>query len=111
MIEKGEVQGGISEHLTQADRDKGYRLACKAGVSQDVVIRIPVESAVDISALMRKTPRRTAVIQQMDLEDIKHQGLLCAPYGETLLGAASAGCGRQSARYQPPGQLPAHSAQ
>ncbi len=85
MIEKGEVQGGISEHLTQADRDKGYRLACRAEVSQDVVIRIPVESAVDISALMRKTPRRTAGIQQMDLEDIKHQGLFVPPMEKLYL--------------------------
>jgi uncharacterized 2Fe-2S/4Fe-4S cluster protein (DUF4445 family) len=62
-------KGGSREHLDQQDREKGYRLACKAQLTEDVVIRIPVESAVDTSALMRtRSPRRTARIQQMDFE-------------------------------------------
>ena len=44
-------------------------------MTEDVVIRIPVESAIDASVLRRKTPRHTARIKQMDLEDIKEQGL------------------------------------
>jgi uncharacterized 2Fe-2S/4Fe-4S cluster protein (DUF4445 family) len=85
MIEQGRVEGGISEHLSQKDRDKGYRLACKAQVGEDVVIRIPVESAIDTSALMRKSPRRTAHIQQMDLDDIKEQGLFVPPMEKLYL--------------------------
>ncbi|MEJ2157084.1 MAG: ASKHA domain-containing protein [Desulfobacteraceae bacterium] len=85
LVEQGEVQGGISEHLSAEDRDKGYRLACKAQVSQDVVIRIPVESAIDTSALLRKTPRQTARIQQMDLGEIKEQGLFVPPMEKLYL--------------------------
>ncbi len=85
LVEQGEVQGGISEHLSAEDRDKGYRLACKAQVSQDVVIRIPVESAIDTSALLRKTPRQTARIQQMDLDEIKEQGLFVPPMEKLYL--------------------------
>ncbi len=85
LIENGQVQGGISEHLSTEDRDKGYRLACKAQVSEDVVIRIPVESAIDTSALQRKSPRQTARIQQMDLEDIKEQGLFVPPMEKLYL--------------------------
>ncbi len=85
LIEQGHVEGGISEHLSHEDRDKGYRLACKALVVQNVTIRIPVESAVDTSALMRKSPRRTARIQQMDLEDIKEQGLFVPPMEKLYL--------------------------
>ena len=79
MIEQGRVEGGISEHLSQEDRDKGYRLACNTNVVEDVVVRIPVESAIDTSALLRKSPRQTARIQQMNLDDIKEQGLFVPP--------------------------------
>ncbi len=85
LIEQGDVHGGISEHLSPEDREKGYRLACKAEVSEDVVIRIPVESAIDTSALLRKTPRQTARIQQMDLDDIKEQGLFVPPMEKLYL--------------------------
>jgi uncharacterized 2Fe-2S/4Fe-4S cluster protein (DUF4445 family) len=85
IIEQGSIEGGISEHLSREDRDKGYRLACKAHVAEDVVIRIPVESAIDTSALLRKTPRRTARIQQMDLDDIKEQDLFVPPMEKRYL--------------------------
>ena len=32
MIEEGTVEGGITEKLSQEDRDKGYRLACQTAV-------------------------------------------------------------------------------
>jgi uncharacterized 2Fe-2S/4Fe-4S cluster protein (DUF4445 family) len=85
IVEQGTIEGGLSEHLDQQDREKGYRLACKAQLTEDVVIRIPVESAVDTSALMRKSPRRTARIQQMDLEDIKEQELFVPPMEKLYL--------------------------
>jgi uncharacterized 2Fe-2S/4Fe-4S cluster protein (DUF4445 family) len=84
-IEQGSLEGGISEHLSQEDRDKGYRLACKARVHQDVVVRIPVESAIDTSALLRRTPRSTARIKQMDFSDIKEQGLFVPPMEKIYL--------------------------
>jgi uncharacterized 2Fe-2S/4Fe-4S cluster protein (DUF4445 family) len=85
MVEQGNVEEGISEHLSREDRDKGYRLACKALVGEDVVIRIPVESAIDTSALLRKTPRQTARIKQMNLDDIKEQGLFVPPMEKLYL--------------------------
>lgn len=85
MVEQGNVEGGISEHLSREDRDKGYRLACKALVGEDVVVRIPVESAIDTSVLLRKTPRRTARIKQMNLDDIKEQGLFVPPMEKLYL--------------------------
>ncbi len=76
LVEEGQVSGGISEKLSQEDKDKGYRLACLTEVQSDLTIRIPVESAVDASVLnLAATPRRTAHIQQVDLEDFKEQGL------------------------------------
>ena len=80
LIESGEVEGGISEKLSRADLDKGYRLACLARVQSDLKVRIPVESSVDASALdLRRTPRKTARIKAFDFEKLKHEGLFLPP--------------------------------
>ena len=80
IVEAGTVQGGFSEQWSPADREKGYRLACRSTVTGDVTIRVPVESSIDTSVLRQQTvPRRTARIQQMDLDDLKEQGLFLPP--------------------------------
>ncbi len=80
IVETGQVEGGLSEQLSPADREKGYRLACRSTITQDVVVRVPVESAVDASVLSKRyIPRRTAKIRQMDLNDLKEQGLFLPP--------------------------------
>ena len=80
IVETGEVEGGLSEQLNPADREKGFRLACRSTITQDVVVRVPVESAIDASVLSQHyVPRRTATIQQMDLNDLKEQGLFLPP--------------------------------
>ena len=80
IVEQGVVDGGSSEQLTHEDHEKGYRLACRATISGDASVRVPVESAIDASVLKKSyVPRRTARIQQMDLEDLKEQGLFLPP--------------------------------
>jgi uncharacterized 2Fe-2S/4Fe-4S cluster protein (DUF4445 family) len=80
IVESGEVAGGLSDRLSPADREKGYRLACRSTISGDVTIRVPVESAVDASVLAKGyVPRRTARIQQMNLNDLKEKGLFLPP--------------------------------
>jgi uncharacterized 2Fe-2S/4Fe-4S cluster protein (DUF4445 family) len=80
QIEDGEVEGGITEKLSQQDVDDGYRLACQAAVVGDLTVRVPIESEVDASVLnLPATPRRTAHIQQVDLQDFKEKGLFLAP--------------------------------
>jgi uncharacterized 2Fe-2S/4Fe-4S cluster protein (DUF4445 family) len=80
IVETGAVDGGLSEQLSPADREKGVRLACRSTITQDVVVRVPVESAIDASVLSQRTvPRRTARIRQMDLNDLKEQGLFLPP--------------------------------
>ena len=51
IIEEGEVQGGISEKLSEQDREAGIRLACQATLANDVTIRITDESALNKDAL------------------------------------------------------------
>jgi len=80
LLEEGTVEGGISEKISQEDQDKGYRLACQAVVKNDLVVRIPVESALDASALRRHmTPRKTAHIREMNFDELKEKGLFVPP--------------------------------
>jgi uncharacterized 2Fe-2S/4Fe-4S cluster protein (DUF4445 family) len=75
IIEEGAVEGEPSDRISGEDRAKGYRLACKTAVHGDVKIRVPVESVIDASVLRRQSPRRTATVRQIGLDEIKQQGL------------------------------------
>jgi len=86
LLEEGEVENGVSEKLSQEDRDAGYRLACLSRVTQDLRVRVPVESELDASVLnLQATPRKTAAIKQVSLEDFKVQGLFLPPIEKKFL--------------------------
>ncbi len=86
IIEDGSVEGGITEKLSKEDIEKGYCQACLAAIQSDLVVRIPVESEVDISVLnLQKTPRRKAKIWEMNLEDLKEKGLFLPPVEKKYL--------------------------
>jgi uncharacterized 2Fe-2S/4Fe-4S cluster protein (DUF4445 family) len=86
MIEQGTVEGGVTEKLSQEDQDNGYRLACHAAVKGDLVVRIPVESTMDASALrMHKTPRKSAHIREYNFDELKEKGLFVAPVEKKFL--------------------------
>jgi len=79
-IEEGKVDGGMSEKISAQDQDKGFRLACQARVKSDLTVRIPVESAMDASALRTQmAPRKTAHIKEMNFDELKEKGLFVAP--------------------------------
>ncbi|MFH1154960.1 MAG: ASKHA domain-containing protein [Pseudomonadota bacterium] len=86
IVEKGDVDGGATERLSQDDRDKGYRLACLSKVRSDAVIRIPVESEIDASVLNRNTsPRHTARVREFDFNELKEKGLFIPPIEKKYL--------------------------
>jgi uncharacterized 2Fe-2S/4Fe-4S cluster protein (DUF4445 family) len=86
LIEDGTVEGGTSEKLSPQDQDQGYRLACQAVINSDLAVRIPVESAMDASVLRRHmTPRKTAHIREMNLDELKEKGLFVAPVEKKFL--------------------------
>jgi len=79
-IEEGAVDGGISEKLGDEDIGKGYRLACQSRINGPLKVRIPVESAVDAGVLnLKRSPRRTAKIREMDFDELKERGLFVPP--------------------------------
>ena len=86
LIEAGEVDGGVSEHLSEEDHAQGYRLACKASVISDLTVRIPVESEMETSRLNRQTgARHTAKAMHMDVEELKENGLFIPPVEKIYL--------------------------
>lgn len=86
LIESGEVAGGITEKLSQEDIDKGYRLACMSAINSDLMVRIPVESEIDKATLNRmETPRKTARIRTVNLDELKDKGLFVPPVEKKYL--------------------------
>jgi len=86
IIEDGKVEGGVTEKLDSEDIEKGYRQACLSGVVGDLVVRIPIDSEVDAGLLnLQKTPRRTAHIWEMNLEELKDKGLFMPPVEKKYL--------------------------
>jgi uncharacterized 2Fe-2S/4Fe-4S cluster protein (DUF4445 family) len=86
IIEQGSVEGGITEKLSFEDREKGYRLACQSIITGDVIVRIPVESEIDSTFLDKAaTARKTARITEMNLDDLKEQGLFTPPVEKKYL--------------------------
>jgi uncharacterized 2Fe-2S/4Fe-4S cluster protein (DUF4445 family) len=86
IVDSGTLEGGISEKLSKSDIEKGYRLACRSAVTSDLTVRIPVESSVDTAALnSQASARRTARIAEMNLDDLKEQGLFIPPVEKKYL--------------------------
>jgi len=86
IIEDGNVEGGITEKLSKEDLQKGYCQACSATVQSDLVVRIPIESEVDAGVLnLLTTPRQTARIWEMNLDELKEKGLFVPPVEKKYL--------------------------
>ncbi|ETR73341.1 MAG: Ferredoxin protein family [Candidatus Magnetoglobus multicellularis str. Araruama] len=79
LIEDGSIEDGISERLSQADIDHGYRLACKSIVRSDLVVRIPVESSIDTSVLNVTAKRQKATITERDTTILKESDQFLPP--------------------------------
>jgi len=86
ILEEGKVDGGISEKLNEEDISKGYRQACLSTIISDIVVRVPLESDIDAGVLnMQSTPRRAALIKEINLEDLKEKGLFIPPVEKKYL--------------------------
>ncbi len=73
-IEQGSVQGGISEQISAADAEAGVRQACLAVLREDVVVRVPVESALDKVALKALASGGASVAKLIGAEQLKAEG-------------------------------------
>lgn len=86
LIEQGSVEGGVSEHLSIEDQEKGYRLACLSRITSDLVVRIPVESEIDTSRLnLQAGARHTAKVIYSNIDDLREDGLFIPPVEKIYL--------------------------
>lgn len=86
LVEEGTIEGGVSEHLTQEDVRKGYRLACTSEVGSDLIIRIPVASQIDTGRLNIQThTRHTARSAFSNVDDLRQDGLFIPPVEKIYL--------------------------
>ncbi|MBT6751731.1 MAG: DUF4445 domain-containing protein [Desulfobacula sp.] len=86
MIDKGNVEGGISEHISKEDLEKGYRLACLSEVICDLVVRIPIESEIDTSRLNANAgSRHTAKVMYSNIDELRQDGLFIPPVEKIYL--------------------------
>ncbi|MCP4024429.1 MAG: DUF4445 domain-containing protein [Desulfobacteraceae bacterium] len=86
LVEKGNVEGGISEQLSAEDQAKGYRLACLSSVCSDLTIRIPVESEIDTSRLnVQAGSRHTAKAMDFNIDELRQEGLFIPPVEKIYL--------------------------
>lgn len=72
IIEKGEVENGISEKLDAEDIKNDIRLACLSIIKEDIDVRIPVESTADKS-IFTVRERKTANIKEIDFERLREK--------------------------------------
>jgi uncharacterized 2Fe-2S/4Fe-4S cluster protein (DUF4445 family) len=86
LIEQGEIEDGLSEYLSDEDKGKGYRLACRSKVKSDLVVRVPIESEVDTSRVnFRTSARQTAKETHFSVEQLKEEGLFIPPVEKIYL--------------------------
>jgi uncharacterized 2Fe-2S/4Fe-4S cluster protein (DUF4445 family) len=98
LLEEGTLAGGISEHLSDEDQKKGYRLACQSEIISDITIRIPVESQVDTSRLNAQSGGRyTAKAVYSDVDELRQDGLFIPPVEKIYLELAPAVIGDNQA--------------
>ncbi len=86
LIEDGEVTGGVSEKLSSAEREKGYRLACLSRVNSDLTVRVPVESETDTSRLNAMIGvRHKASAMDVNVDELREEGLFIPPVEKIYL--------------------------
>ncbi|MBT3368504.1 MAG: DUF4445 domain-containing protein [Nitrospina sp.] len=80
LIEEGEVEGGLSEQLSEEDQEKGYRMACLSTVHSNLTVRIPVESEIDTSFMNYQVGSRyTAAAMDFNIDELRQEGLFIPP--------------------------------
>ncbi len=76
----GNVDGGVSEKIPEADSRQGIRQACTAVVQSDVTIRLLDSSSLKSGQLGTEVPRRNrASIHQYDITELQEEGLFIPP--------------------------------
>jgi len=86
LLESGTLKGGRSEKLTEAKYEEGYRQACIATVTDDVTLRIPMESELDTGSMSTEVPiRHQARMHVFNINTLKEEGVFAPPIEKRVL--------------------------
>jgi uncharacterized 2Fe-2S/4Fe-4S cluster protein (DUF4445 family) len=87
ILDKGEVESPLSEHLSDPEYAMGFRLACQTRILGDLVVTIPPESQLDQKILNRERPRKGAgrVVSQIVADELRAKNLFHPPFGKKVI--------------------------
>ena len=85
-VEKGIVDGGISEKLTLEDIRKGYRQSCTSVVTEDTVVFIEDIAGLASGQLGTAVPERhRAIMHVVDIDELQEEGIFIPPVEKFFL--------------------------
>ncbi|MBU0486185.1 MAG: DUF4445 domain-containing protein [Proteobacteria bacterium] len=80
IVEKGDVEGGRSDKLSQEDYDAGYRQACITTISGDTTVSVPEISGLKTGGLSTAVPiRHRARMHIFNIQDLRREGIFVPP--------------------------------
>jgi uncharacterized 2Fe-2S/4Fe-4S cluster protein (DUF4445 family) len=86
VLEKGEVEGGRSEKLSEQDFVTGYRQACIAIIKEDATVRIPEESSIKKGGLEIEVPmHHRARMHVYDIQELREKDIFLPPVEKLFL--------------------------
>ncbi|MDH3328158.1 MAG: ASKHA domain-containing protein [Desulfobulbaceae bacterium] len=86
MIKEGVVDGGISDRLSLEDIRKGYRQACTAIITEDIVVQVLEAEGLTAGILGTEVPERhRAAMHIFDIEELQEEGIFIPPVEKFFL--------------------------
>jgi uncharacterized 2Fe-2S/4Fe-4S cluster protein (DUF4445 family) len=86
MIKEGVVDGGISDRLSLEDIRKGYRQACTAIITEDIVVQVLEAEGLTSGILGTEVPERhRAAMHIFDIEELQEEGIFIPPVEKFFL--------------------------
>jgi uncharacterized 2Fe-2S/4Fe-4S cluster protein (DUF4445 family) len=86
VLQEGQLAGGTSEKLSEADLAKGVRQACTATIESDCTITIPEDSGKIVGGLTTGVlERHRAKLHKYDIEELRREGIFQPPVEKIFL--------------------------
>ncbi|MFC1524577.1 ASKHA domain-containing protein [Thermodesulfobacteriota bacterium] len=86
ILQEGEITGGVSEKITAADQEQGFRQACTSSISGDVTILIPSESKLGQGGFATEVPiRNQARMHVYNIEELRRESIFIPPVEKLCL--------------------------
>jgi uncharacterized 2Fe-2S/4Fe-4S cluster protein (DUF4445 family) len=88
ILEEGELHGGRSDRMSDEDWVAGYRQACLASITGDVILRVPQESGLITEGGLESSSlpiRNRARMHIYDIHELREESIFLPPVEKLLL--------------------------